>query len=72
MNEILRFMQKRDERTDGQKAFYNLPTTAFEIIKVELIQILARSVFTSKYNLQNLNMTYFKHLIELISLMIRN
>ena len=33
MNEILRFMQKRDERTDGrtdvQKAFYNLPTTAF-------------------------------------------
>ena len=33
MNEILRFMQKRDERTDGQtdvrKAFYNLPTSAF-------------------------------------------
>ena len=22
-------MQKRDERTDGRKAFYNLPTTAF-------------------------------------------
>ena len=42
MNEILRFMQKRDERTDGRtyvrKAFYNLPTTAFgrrEIIIVD-------------------------------------
>ena len=36
MNEILRFVQKRDERTDGRKAFYNLPTTAFgrrEIIR---------------------------------------
>ena len=22
-------MQKRDERTDGRKAFYNLPTSAF-------------------------------------------
>ena len=29
MNEILRFMQKRDARTDVRKAFYNLPTTAF-------------------------------------------
>ena len=33
MNEILRFMQKRDERTDRRtdvrKAFYNLPTSAF-------------------------------------------
>ena len=33
MNEILRFMLKRDKLTDGrthvQKAFYNLPTTAF-------------------------------------------
>ena len=33
MNEILKFMQKRDERTDARthvwKAFYNLLTTAF-------------------------------------------
>ena len=29
MNEILRFMQKRDERTHIRKVFYNLPTTAF-------------------------------------------
>ena len=29
MNEILRIMQKRDERTDAWTAFYNLPTTAF-------------------------------------------
>ena len=31
MNEILTFMQKRDERTDrrSRKEFYNLPTTAF-------------------------------------------
>ena len=29
MNEILRFMQKRDERTDIRKVFYNLPTSAF-------------------------------------------
>ena len=29
MNEILRFMQKHDERTDARKAFYNLTTTAF-------------------------------------------
>ena len=37
MNEILRFMQKHDERTDRRtdgrtdvrKAFYNLPTSAF-------------------------------------------
>ena len=29
MNEILRFMQKRDEWTHIRKAFYNLPTMAF-------------------------------------------
>ena len=29
MNDILRFMQKHDEWTDGRKAFYSLPTTAF-------------------------------------------
>ena len=47
MNEILRFMQKRDEqtygRTDVRKAFYNLPTTAFgrrrEIIMPHKVQI---------------------------------
>ena len=29
MNEILKFMQKCDEGMDERKAFYNLPTTAF-------------------------------------------
>ena len=48
MNEILRFMQKRDERTDGRKAFYNLPTSAFgrrREIKCDFAQVLLLSTW---------------------------
>ena len=41
MNEILRFMQKRDERTDGRKAFYNLPTTAFGWREIKIEQAIS-------------------------------
>ena len=52
MNEILRFMQKRDEqmdrRTHVRKAFYNLPTTAFGCRR-EIIKCLTAAIKTIKH-----------------------
>ena len=52
MNEILKFMQKRDERTDRQKAFYNLPTMAFGFRREIKINLTTIETKLTKYNLQ--------------------